>query len=78
MVWIVCRDSAYWSGMTIEELTPEAVAILRSLVNNPQPVEDSPLLHLLMSDRTVMGSPAKVHLTAAGKRLLAAYEAARE
>ena len=63
--------------MTIEELTPEAVALLRSLINNPQPMQDSPLLQLLMADRMVMGSPNKVHITAAGKRLLAQWEAAR-
>ena len=62
--------------MTIEELTPEAVALLRSLVNNSRAIEDGPLLQLLFADRMVMGSPGKVHLTAHGKRLLAAYEAA--
>jgi hypothetical protein len=65
-------------AMTIEELTPEAVALMRSLINNPQAVPDSPLLQLLFADRIVMGSPAKVHLTAAGKRLLMAYEVAKE
>jgi hypothetical protein len=64
--------------MTIEELTPEAVAILKSLVNNPHTVEDSPILQILFADRIIMGSPAKAHLTASGKRLLAAYEMARE
>lgn len=64
--------------MTIEELTPETVALLRSLVNNSRPIEDSPLLQLLFADRIVMGSPAKVHLTAHGKRLLAAYEAMQD
>jgi hypothetical protein len=63
--------------MTIEELTPEAVAILKSLVNNPQPIEDTPLLQLLLTDRLVMDSPAKVHATQTGLRLLAQYEAAR-
>jgi hypothetical protein len=63
--------------MTVEELTPEAVAILRSLVNNPHPIEDSPLLQLLFADRVIMGSPAKVHATQQGLRLLAQYEAAR-
>jgi hypothetical protein len=62
--------------MTIDELTPEAVALLRSLINNPSPVEDSPLLQLLMADRMVMGSPTKVHLTGSGSRLIAAYAAA--
>jgi hypothetical protein len=61
--------------MTIEELTPDAVALLRSLVNNSRPIEESPLLQLLMADRIVMGSPNKAHITAQGKRLLAAYEA---
>ncbi len=63
--------------MTIEELTPEAIAILRSLVNNPHPIEDSPMLQLLFADRIIMGSPAKVHATGTGLRLLAQYEAAR-
>jgi hypothetical protein len=64
--------------MTFEELTPEAVALLRSLVNNSRAIEDSPLLQMLMADRVIMGSPAKVHITAHGKRLLAAYEAGRD
>jgi hypothetical protein len=64
--------------MTIEELTPEAAGLLRSLVNNSRAIEDSPLLQLLMVDRVTMGSPAKVHITAHGKRLLAAYERAQE
>ena len=44
------RDSAYAGGMTLEELTPEAVALMTKLVNNPQAVEDSPLLQLLLAD----------------------------
>jgi hypothetical protein len=64
--------------MTIEELTPEAVALMRSLINKPQAIPDSPLLQLLQADRVVMGSSAKVHLTASGKRLLVAYELSRE
>lgn len=56
-------------------LTPEAVALLKSLVHNPHPIEDSPLLQLLMADRLVMGSPNKVHITQQGGRLLAQYEA---
>ncbi|KQX35350.1 hypothetical protein ASD04_15025 [Devosia sp. Root436] len=64
--------------MTIEELTPEAVALLRSLVNNSHAIEDGPLLDLLRADRLVMGSPSKTHITASGKRLLAQYEAARD
>jgi hypothetical protein len=63
--------------MTIEELTPEAVAILRSLINNPHAIEDSPTLQLLLADRLVMGSPNKVHATQSGLRLLSQYEAAR-
>lgn len=58
--------------MTIEELTPEAVALLKSLVNNPRATEDSPLLQLLMADRLVMGSPNKAVITGMGERLLAA------
>lgn len=61
--------------MTVEELTPEAAALLRSLVSNPQPLEDSPMLQLLLADRVVMGSPRKVHLTSQGRRLLVAYMA---
>lgn len=64
--------------MTIDELTPEAAALLRSLINNPQPVEDNSLVQLLMADRLIMGSVNKAHLTSQGKRLLAAYEAAKE
>jgi hypothetical protein len=63
--------------MTIEELTPEAVAILKSLVNKPHPIEDSPTLRLLFAARMVMGLPAKVHATQSGLRLLSQYEAAR-
>ncbi|HEY8358424.1 MAG TPA: hypothetical protein VIL30_13285 [Ramlibacter sp.] len=60
--------------MTIDELTPEAVALLKSLIHNPHPIADSPLLQLLMADRLVMGSPNKVHVTQQGSRLLAQYE----
>lgn len=70
-------ESGYAASMTIEELTPEAVALLKSLVNNPHPITDSPLLQLLMADRLVMGSPNKVHATQSGLRLLGQYEAAR-
>jgi hypothetical protein len=63
--------------MTIEEIPLEAVAILKSLVNKPQPIEDSPLLQLLFADRLVMGSPNKVHATQSGLRLLSQYEAVR-
>ena len=56
--------------MTIDELTPEAITLLKSLVHNPQPIRDSGLLQLLMADRLVMGSPAKVHITQQGGRLL--------
>ncbi|UJW86490.1 hypothetical protein [Devosia sp. SL43] len=61
--------------MELEELTPEIVALMRKLINNPSPVADSPLLRLLLADRLVMGSPAKVHLTSQGHRMLAAYAA---
>lgn len=64
--------------MTIEELTPDAIAILKSLVHAPRAIEDSPTLQLLFVDRMVMGSPAKVHCTAQGKRLLARWQAAQE
>ncbi|MGB3336942.1 MAG: hypothetical protein WBA73_07180 [Devosia sp.] len=64
--------------MTIEELTPEAVALMRSLINEPQAIPDSPLLQLLLADRVFMGSPVKVHITMQGKRLLVAYELSRE
>ncbi|HEY8360485.1 MAG TPA: hypothetical protein VIL30_23775 [Ramlibacter sp.] len=64
--------------MTVEELTPEAVALLRILSNNPHPIEDGPVLQLLMADRLVMGSAAKVRATQQGLRLLAQFEASRE
>ncbi|MGB3338349.1 MAG: hypothetical protein WBA73_14335 [Devosia sp.] len=64
--------------MTIEELTPEAIALMRSLLNKPQAVPDSPLLRLLQADRLVMGSPTKMHITAQGKRSLVAYELSKE
>ncbi|MDB5612472.1 MAG: hypothetical protein JWQ22_125 [Devosia sp.] len=59
--------------MTLEEITPQIVALLRGLVSNPHAVDDGPLLQLLMADRVAMGSPAKVHMTGQGKRLLAAW-----
>ena len=61
--------------MEIEELTPEAVAILKSLVNKPQPMEDSSTLQLLFADRLVMGSLRKVNITAKGGRMLAKFSA---
>ena len=64
--------------MTIEELTPEALALLRSLLNNPHEIEDSALTQLLMADMLIMGTLDNAHLTAMGKRLLAAYEMAQE
>jgi hypothetical protein len=75
--WYAAVDSGYGAAMKAEELTPEAVALLRSLVNNSHAVEESPLLQLLSADGLVMGSSTKTHITAAGKRLLAQYEAAR-
>jgi hypothetical protein len=30
--------------MTIEELTPEAIAIMKQLLNSPQVMDDSPIL----------------------------------
>lgn len=65
------RDSNYHDRMTIDELTPEAIAIMKLLQNNPQPMGESPMLQLLFSDRVVMGSLNKVHLTAMGGRMLA-------
>lgn len=62
----------------MEELTPEAVALMRRLLHNPHAVEDTALLQLLMADRVVMGNPAKVHLTGQGQRLLAAYAATED
>ena len=52
--------------MTVEELTPEIIAIMKQLMNNPQAMEDSLLLQLLFANRMVMGSPRLVHLTAQG------------
>jgi len=57
--------------MTVGELTPEIIAIMKQLMNNPQAMEDSLLLQLLFADRMVMGSPRMVHLTAQGGRMLA-------
>ncbi|MBU1333233.1 MAG: hypothetical protein KJ944_17865 [Alphaproteobacteria bacterium] len=62
----------------MEELTPEALTLLKSLINRPHPVEDGPLLQLLLADRLVMGGPSKVHLTGSGKRLLAMHASAAE
>ena len=59
--------------MTIDELTPEAIAILKSLVNNPHPIPDPPLLQLVIADRLVTRGPAKVHATGQRLRLLAQY-----
>jgi hypothetical protein len=61
--------------MELEELTPEAVAILKSLVNKPHPMDDSPTLQLLFADRLVMGSLRKVNITAKGGRMLARFSA---
>ena len=58
--------------MTFEELTPEAAALLSSLVSRPHAVDDSPLLRQLMTDRLVMGNTNKVHVTGLGKRMLLA------
>jgi hypothetical protein len=59
--------------MTVEELTPEAVAILESLINNPHPLPDGPVLQLLMAERLVKGSPHKVYATSQGLQILAEY-----
>ena len=64
--------------MTAQELTPEAIALLKGLINNPHPMEDSSMLQLLMSDRLVMGSPSKVHITQSGVRLIVEFEATKE
>ena len=59
--------------MKIDELTPEAISILKSLVSNPHAIEDSTTLQLLLADRMVMGSPAKIHITQSGRVLIAQY-----
>ena len=59
--------------MKIDELTPEAIAMLKSLVSNPHEIEDSPTLQLLLEDGMAMGSPAKVHITQSGRVLIAQY-----
>lgn len=64
--------------MTVDELTPQALRLLRSLIDNPHAIDDGPLLQLLLADRLVMGSPDRVHLTGQGKRLLAKHAAAQE
>lgn len=56
--------------MTIEDLTPEATAIMKSLMDNPHAVEDSSTLELLKAERLVMGNAQKMHLTAQGGRML--------
>lgn len=66
----------YATGMTWEELTPEAVAVLKALLSGPGPLEDTPLLQLLLADRLVKGSPEKVQITQQAGRLLAQYLAA--
>lgn len=63
--------------MTLEELTPEALTLLKSHINRPRPIEDSPLLQLLLADSLVMGEPTKIHLTGQAKRL-AMHAAAEE
>ena len=63
--------------MTLDEFTPEAVALMAKLRHNPQPVEDSALLQLLLADRILMGSTNMAHLTRSGGRLLAAYRLLR-
>jgi hypothetical protein len=52
--------------MDTPNLSPEAVALLKSLINNPQPVPDSPALQQLFAVRYAMGSPAKAHATSNG------------
>jgi hypothetical protein len=64
--------------MTIEELTPEAIAILKSVVIAPRAIEESPTLQLMFVDRLVMGTPDKVVCTAEGKRLLARWQAMQD
>ncbi|WP_052726312.1 hypothetical protein [Devosia epidermidihirudinis] len=56
--------------MTTTPLSPEAVAILRSLINNPHHVEDSSALRELLDRRYAMGV-AKVHATTSGDIYLA-------
>lgn len=46
-------------------LSPEAVAILRTLIDNPHHIEDSPALRELLEQRYAMGV-AKVHATTGG------------
>jgi hypothetical protein len=67
---------SYGLGMTWEELTPEAVGILKTLLRGPRPLADTPLLQLMLADRLVKGSPEKIHITHLGSRLLAQYVAA--
>lgn len=57
-------------------LSPEAVALLKSLINNPRAVEDGPILRELFEPRFAMGSPAKVHATARGRLYLDRLEKA--
>jgi hypothetical protein len=62
--------------MTWEELTPEAVAVLKALRSGPRAIEDGPLLQLLLADHLVKGSPDKIQMTQLGSRLLGQYLAA--
>ena len=61
--------------MKVDELTREAVAILKSLVSNPHPIKESPTLQLVLADRLVMASPSKTHITQSGRTLIAKYNA---
>jgi hypothetical protein len=72
----VDKKIGYVGAMTWTELTPEAVAVLKALLGGPRPVEDSPLLQLLLADRLVKGSPERIQITQQGSRLLAHYVAA--
>lgn len=52
--------------MDTPNLSPEAIELLKTLINNPHPVADSPALQELFSIRFAMGSPSKAHATSNG------------
>ena len=52
--------------MDTPSLSPEAIALLKTLINSPHAVPDSPALQELFAVRYAMGSPAKAHATSNG------------
>lgn len=68
--WKSLASSAIRLGLSLGmTLSPEAVTILRSLIDNPHHDEDSPALRELLERRHAKGV-AKVHATGTGNRYL--------